>query len=434
MDRHMIDDNSTSVLSPRRLCCQNFANQAQEQSSSAVTIIGAGPVGLYAALLLGRAGIDVQVFDAEQFVSQSPRAIAYFPVVLGDFKKSGIYDDVVAAGFKNTIGVSWRKPKTGGQLAHLGGNDPTKFAIHLGQHDLANIILAHLKKYPSVRLQFDARLEGLDNLVSEDRVIAHLVRGPEKVVVRHVSRFLIGADGGRSTARKLLGIPLEGFTWSDFQIIAANIIYDLDTFSDWGPANFIVDPELWSVVAKTGTKTEKGYEWRVATGERDVGGEEWDEEKALIRLRKRLELLLPGPTEEAEVVKISPYKMHQRCASTFRNGNVVLAGDAAHLTNPVGGLGLTTGLMDSSLLAPALKKILLEGEPSTLLDSYAETRRGVFLNYTNPTATANRQRLLSTDADTVKEREDLFAKINKPDIPFLKDMFEAELSICSTRD
>ncbi|KAH9211687.1 hypothetical protein DL95DRAFT_305580, partial [Leptodontidium sp. 2 PMI_412] len=407
-------------------------------SSSTVTIIGAGPVGLYAALLLGRSGIDVHVFDSERFVLQSPRAIAYFPVALEDFKKAGIYDDVVAAGYKNTTGASWRKPKNGGKLAHLGGDDPTKFGIHLGQHALADIILAHLENCPSVKLSFDTRLENLDDLESEDRVVAHLVRGgAERGAFRHVSRFLIGADGGRSTVRKLLGIPLEGFTWSDFQIVAANIIYDLDAFSDWGPANFIVDPELWSVVAKTGTKTEKGYEWRVATGERMIAGknyEVWDEIKAIERLKNRLAILLPGPTDKAEVVKISPYKMHQRCASTFRKGNIVLAGDAAHLTNPVGGLGLTTGMMDSSLLARVLKQIIFDGVSSDHLDSYSNSRRDVFLYYTSPTATANRQRLLGIDPDTVKEREELFAKINTHDGSFLREMFEAEMNISSTRN
>ncbi|KAK4944543.1 hypothetical protein LTR10_015977 [Elasticomyces elasticus] len=379
---------------------------------------------------MGKAGVDVHVFDKEENVIQSPRAIAYFPVVLEDFKTAGIYEDVCQAGWKNTIGASWRKPKNGGKLAHLGGNDPTKFAIHLGQHELAAVILDHLSRLPNVSVRWNTSLERFEDLESESMVKSYFAYGPDKVPQQHVSRFLIGADGGRSTVRKLLGLPLDGFTWDDWQIIAANVVYDMDTESDWGPANFIVDPDIWSVIAKTG----KGPNWRVATGERVIEGlteGSWDEEEGLKRTRQRLAALLPGNTDKAEIVKISPYKMHQRCAPSFRQGSVVLAGDAAHLTNPIGGLGLTTGLMDASLLGHVLNRILVDGQPSSLLDVYAEKRRAVFVDFTSPTATANRQRLLGTDLETLKEREDFFAKINKPDIPFLKQMFESEMGVYS---
>ena len=94
---------------------------------------------------------------------------------------------------------------------------------------------------------------------------------------------------------------------------------------------------------------------------------------------------------------------------------------------------MTTGLMDASLLGVVLKQILVEGKSMTLLDSYNEKRRAVFLNYTSPTATANFKRLWGTDSETTQEREELFAKLNKPDIPFLIETFEAEMNISSTR-
>lgn len=132
--------------------------------------------------------------------------------------------------------------------------------------------------------------------------------------------------------RKLSNIPLEGFTWEDWDLIAANIVYDLESYSDWGPVNHIVDPDNW---AATVANLEKGPKWRVSYGERKQKGvpeEPWDVEKALERLRRKLGLILPGPVEQAKIIQISPYKMHQRCASTFRQGNIVLAGDAAHVS------------------------------------------------------------------------------------------------------
>jgi 3-(3-hydroxy-phenyl)propionate hydroxylase/6-hydroxy-3-succinoylpyridine 3-monooxygenase len=83
--------------------------------------------------------------------------------------------------------------------------------------------------------------------------------------------------------------------------------------------------------------------------------------------------------------------MHQRSAGRYRVGRVVLAGDAAHVTNPTGGLGLTSGLFDSYALYPALAAIVLEGADDEVLDRYAEARRSTFVNRASPQAIANKQ-------------------------------------------
>jgi 2-polyprenyl-6-methoxyphenol hydroxylase-like FAD-dependent oxidoreductase len=142
---------------------------------------------------------------------------------------------------------------------------------------------------------------------------------------------VVAADGGKSAVRKFLDIPLEGFTWKDFHIIAANIEYDLQNESDWGTASYVVDKDLWAVVAKLG----KGPFWRVATSETLVAGfstGSWDEAEGLKWMQRRLAAVLPGNTEKAKIIKISPYSMHQRCVTTFMKGNVVFAGDAAHVS------------------------------------------------------------------------------------------------------
>jgi 2-polyprenyl-6-methoxyphenol hydroxylase-like FAD-dependent oxidoreductase len=87
----------------------------------------------------------------------------------------------------------------------------------------------------------------------------------------------------------------------------------------------------------------------------------------------------PKPIGEYKVELFSPYKLHQRCSSKFRVGNVMLAGDAAHACNPFGGMGLTTGLCDSGGLADCLIGVLRKGCKDDLLDKYAEIRREKFL-------------------------------------------------------
>lgn len=145
-----------------------------------------------------------------------------------------------------------------------------------------------------------------------------------------IGQYLVAADGGRSTVRKQLSIPLSGFTWEDYRLVSANIDYDLFKHSNWGPANWIVDPDLWAVVAYCGY----GTVWRVASAERlDENTQEWDEAAAIRRLYQRLAKLLPGPTETANLMAISPYMTHQRCAETFVHGRIALAGDAAHVSH-----------------------------------------------------------------------------------------------------
>lgn len=112
-------------------------------------------------------------------------------------------------------------------------------------------------------------------------------------------------------------------------MVAVNVDYDVGKYNGWGAANFIVDPEHWTVVVYSG----KGTIWRVASGERLVKGKEddWDEELETRKLYERLKLLFKGPTETAKVLAMSPYRIHQRCAATFAKGRVALAGDAAHV-------------------------------------------------------------------------------------------------------
>ncbi|KAJ9143471.1 hypothetical protein NKR23_g6577 [Pleurostoma richardsiae] len=226
-------------------------------STSTVTIIGAGPVGLFTALALAKAGIDVVVFDSEKDVLTSPRAMIYLTVVLDEFMKMGLYDDLLEAGYANETGLSWRKP--GGQvLAKLTGM-PGHPVIQLGQHDVARIMLNHLRRHENVRVEFNTRLVEFEQ--SGETVKAIIESGAERKTRKHTSQYLVGADGGKSTVRHILGIPLEGFTWNDFDVVAANIDYDVESLG-WEPGNFIVDEQYWAVVARLG----KGSSWRVASG------------------------------------------------------------------------------------------------------------------------------------------------------------------------
>ena len=160
--------------------------------------------------------------------------------------------------------------------------------------------------------------------------------------------------------------------------MATNIHHDFES-GGYHQSNMVIDPQWGAVIVKI---TREGL-WRCTYME-DAG---LPEDSFAERIPAAFEHLLPG-RGGYDVVMASPYKMHQRCASSFRNGRVLLAGDSAHVTNPTGGFGLTTGLFDAYALWPTLAAVVLDGAAPALLDTWAAERRAVFLDKTDPQARA----------------------------------------------
>ncbi|KAF4480146.1 3-(3-hydroxy-phenyl)propionate 3-hydroxycinnamic acid hydroxylase [Fusarium agapanthi] len=351
--------------------------------NTTVAVIGAGPVGLFTALLLAQSGVKVAVIEKGARLNQSPRAVAYFPAVLDEFKKAGILQEVIDQGEVNAEGCVWRT--SSGQI--LAAVDPPPnsphFAVCLSQPELSEILYKRLLETGNAEVVFNHAYQRHEQ--SESSVLFWIKSLSGEDEIAGECQYLIGADGGRSQVRKDLGVELKGFTWESLQFVAVNFQYELSELG-WKKANFIVDPVSWGIIVKRG----KGTSWRFATGvtKRDIEAETLD--GATIKVvKERLMSLLPGDTSRIHWEAMSPYKVHQRCATTFRKGNVLLAGDAAHLNSPVGGLGLTTGLLDAAHLAESLRQMLLEKADPVVLDQ-----------------------LRSQDPKHIKQRDEFFAKLN----------------------
>ncbi|EXL90965.1 FAD binding domain-containing protein [Fusarium oxysporum II5] len=397
--------------------------------NTTVAIIGAGPVGLFTALLLAQAGVKVTVIETGDRLNQSPRAVAYFPAVLDEFKKAGILQDVIDEGEKNTDGCAWRT-QSGRILAAVDPppNSP-HFAVCLSQPEFCEVLHKRLLETGKAEVLFGHTYQRHEQ--RDGSVVFWIKSSSTDTEVSCQSQYLIGADGGRSAVRKALGVELKGFTWESLQLVAVNFQYSL-TELGWKKANFIVDPVSWGIIVKRG----KGNSWRFATGvpAPDVGGAELDEATVKV-VKDRLMSLLPGDTSQIEWEAMAPYKVHQRCATTFRKANVLLVGDAAHLNSPVGGLGLTTGLLDAAHLAQSLKQILVENADSIVLDQYAETRRSIFLHRTNPISTGNLNRLRSQDPKHVQQRDEFFSKLNtSKDIATILQVGLPDFALSSTSE
>jgi 3-(3-hydroxy-phenyl)propionate hydroxylase/6-hydroxy-3-succinoylpyridine 3-monooxygenase len=355
-----------------------------------VIVVGGGPVGLITALGLAQAGVEVLVLEREPAIVASPRAMVYHSGVVSGIEKLGLLDDALTVGFKATgldFYVYRTKERISLDVGVLEGMVKHPYNFHLGQNQLAEIALNHLLKLPGTEARFGTKVLGLQEAGDGVAVEAQIDGVP---VVLHAD-WVVGADGASSVVRRTLGLELEGITWPE-RFVATNVHYDFGRhgFTD---ANMMIDPLYGAIVARI----DRAGLWRVTYCE-DAA---LPEETVADRIPEYFAEVLPGE-KSYELQAFSPYKMHQRTASSFRSGRVVLAGDAAHLTNPTGGMGLTSGLFDSFVLSEALAAVINGQVGDEVLDRYAEARRTVFLEQASPRATAFKQLVYHTEPDQLE--------------------------------
>lgn len=321
-------------------------------------------------------------------------------------------DEIVQAGYKNQEGLCFRT-LPGGSNEILAKVPPGKapkgsidFGVQLGQHKLAAIFLKHAEKLPNFAVRYNTRFTGLRE---EGNVVKVGTSTPDGEKFFEAS-FVIGCDGKSSAVRRNLCIPFEGFTWTDWRFLAVNIRYDYFEKSGYPAANHIIDSEDWAVIVRASSK-EEGV-WRIATGMRtDISVD--DIEK---KLPEKLERLLPGPRPlKYEILAVSPYWAHERVASTYRAGRVVLCGDAAHVNNPLTALGLTTGLVDAAVLAKLLPGAFAPGGDKAwpaLLDTYATNSRKDFVDRVQKETISGKLRIHDDSPDVKGQREGFFHMLN----------------------
>jgi 2-polyprenyl-6-methoxyphenol hydroxylase-like FAD-dependent oxidoreductase len=365
-----------------------------------VIIVGAGPVGFLVALGLARAGIDVTVVDTEPSIVTSPRAAVYFPETLNIMDALGVAEDAVSIGFRGGL-LTMHFPEQGDKFdfdftKSLPASEKWPFNLHLGQDLLAEVVMTHLSRLPNARVLWNHRVTGL---MQDDDGVTLRIDTPEGEISERAG-WVIGADGARSTIRQLLGLPFEGFTWPD-RFVATNVDYDFAA-RGFGPANMRIHPEHWAVIARLG----KGSLWRVTFGEDAT----LDEDSLLARIPEHYKELLPddGPYR---IDRAAPYRVHERCVPNYRVDRVLLAGDAAHVCNPCGGLGLTTGVMDAHALYQLMLAFLNGRAGEDVLDFYAEDRRRVFLEVSSPAAQGFKTQLSQKDPARRAEDRRMFLEM-----------------------
>ena len=339
-----------------------------------VIVVGGGPTGFVTALGLAQAGVSVCLIEAGDAIISSPRSCVYHWSMLDGLERLGIREEAERIGYTKDDYL-WLVKKTGERLPYdlkvLSSVTPFPYNIQLGQDRLAEICLARLEAMDHAEVHWNTPFAGLTEDIDGVTVRANAPDGP----IELRARWVIGADGAGSAVRRALGLPFDGMTWPE-RFVATNVRHDFESGGYW-QSTMVIDDEWGAVIVKI---TLDGL-WRCTFMEDTA----LPEETYLERIPEAYRHLLPGEGGH-ELVQSSPYKMHQRCADSFRKGRVLLAGDAAHVTNPTGGFGLTTGLFDAFALWPTLAAVMLEGADPALLDTWAEERRAIFLEKTSPQA------------------------------------------------
>ncbi|WPN49667.1 MULTISPECIES: FAD-dependent oxidoreductase [unclassified Pseudomonas] len=358
-----------------------------------IVIVGAGPAGLVTALGLARQGAQVTVIDREDDILRWPRAMVYLPSTLKVLDEIGLLDkakSVAAWGYEYNL----RFPLTGniGRLDYHLIEDltPYSFNLHFGQDVLAEMILEEFLKLPGAQMRWKTSFDTVEQAEDCIQVALHTPDGPRTIE----ADWLVGADGARSSVRKDIGVAFDGFTWDD-TFMATNVLYDFDQYG-YAPSTMIADPDHWCVIAKIDDKQQ----WRIAYGE----DSSLTEEARLARIKERFKQFLPDADAPLELLAANSYRVHQRSASTYRVGRVFLAGDAAHATNPIGGMGFTSGVQDAHALIKYLGGVINGTLAEDALDWYAHERRRCFLQIANPTAIEFKRR--TQERDTARRMED----------------------------
>jgi 3-(3-hydroxy-phenyl)propionate hydroxylase len=355
-----------------------------------VLIAGGGPVGFTVALNLARRGIPFTLLEGGNKIFDDPRAGTIHPPTLEMFEEIGVTKLFLERGF--TVNNYHYRDRREGLIADfdlnvLKDDTPFPFRLMLEQHKICYILRDLLKDYSGHEILMEHRVT---NVEQDGSGVTATVETPAGVKTFR-GRYMIGCDGGRSQVRKSMGVNFDGFTYGE-RFLVLSTRYDFGKFG-YAITNYIADPVEWCAMFKVPGNDEQGM-WRVVFPADAQAAPEviFDEESVQRRIQGF------HPKEGAyDVVHRNLYDVHQRVASCYRNGRLMVAGDAAHINNPLGGMGMNFGLHDAFNLVDKLSRIMQDGESEDILDLYDRQRRTVAEEYLQRQTIENKKNIEQKD-------------------------------------
>lgn len=333
-----------------------------------MAVVGAGPVGCVAAATLAARGIRVTLFEAASELPTELRASTFHPATLELLHRFDLVDELIARGLVAER-FAYRDRRIG-QVASfdLGAiADVTRYPFRLQceQYKLCEILLDRFAADELINVRFGSEAAGA--IDHGDSATLQLSDGTE---IDFDAVF--AADGAASNIRKSLGLTFDGMTYEDRYIIVSTPFELADHLPDLAYVNYVSDPDEWMVLLRTVDL------WRALF---PVPADESDAEALSDEAcQRRLQAVVARPGQY-EVAHRTIYNVHQRVTDTFRIGRVVLAGDAAHVNNPLGGMGMNGGVHDAVLFGAGLAAVLQGDVADERLDHYASLRRQLAIDF-----------------------------------------------------
>lgn len=361
-----------------------------------VLIAGAGPVGCSAALYLAQRGIPVTLVEAGAVLPEDLRASTFHPPTLDMLDDLGVVDKLLEQGI---VCPEWQYRDTReGVIANwdigvLKDDTRHPYRVQCEQYKLTRIIVAELAKMDNVDVRFRVRATGTSQ---DEHGVTLNVDGPDGPEDLK-GKYLIAADGASSVIRISQGIGFPGLTFPELWLCTSTEFKFEAHFENLAPIAYIADPEFWFVFVRV-----PGL-WRLLLPSR-VG----ETAESLVTdetVQDRMHQVCPK-TGDYDTYHRTAYSVHQRVAETYRKGRIFLAGDAAHINNPLGGMGMNGGIHDAVNLSEKLVRVWNGEADDRELDRYDAQRRPIAVDYVQKTTIRNKQMLEETDPDIRKAKHD----------------------------
>ena len=390
-----------------------------------VIISGCGPAGAILALSLAKQNIPIFLFEKEASLPIDLRASTFHPpsldmiadldnVVIEKMLAKGLIVDRYQYRDRRT------KEVASFDMSLLAGETRHPFRLQLEQYELTIIIMEELRKYPGVSIFLEH--EVLDFTQTEDYISVR-VKSPGGVQIFD-GCYLVGAEGARSNTRKSSGIGYDGFTYDEkFLVVSTSFPFE-DVFDDFSYVNYISDPDEWCVVLRTDKI------WRVlfpTTPKTEADEVQFlSEEFVQERLHHLYDKIGDYPVEYRML-----YSVNQRVAESYHCGRMVLVGDACHINNPLGGMGMNGGLHDAFNLAPRIERILKKNSNyQQEFAHYDRQRRILAVRFVQEHTINNKKLMESIDPDVQAKRQKYFMETAADPIKAKRFLMERAMLDC----
>lgn len=381
----------------------NSGKSSDQQGPEPVIIAGAGPVGCTLALLLAKNGIPVVLLEAQQELPEDLRASTFHPPSLDLLDSLGVTERILDIGLK-VHDYQYRDRRTNEiakfHMKHLAGETNHPYRLQCEQFKMTRIVVEMLSDHDCAEVVFGAKVVGYRE--SDDGVEVLTFDGDQEK--RYRGSFLVGTDGANSSVRQAGGVKFEGLTYPEMFLVVSTSFPFEEHFEDLSLVNYVSDPQEWCVLLKTVDL------WRVLIPT------PLDADRELLLsdsfIQDRLQHLVPKDGD-FDVHHRTLYRVHQRVAETYRvSPRALLAGDAAHINNPLGGMGMNGGLHDAFNLGDKLLDILKQNaDTDELLDLYDRQRRKICIDFVQSHTMRNKKLMESTDKEVQQSRQREFLRL-----------------------